>query len=391
MQTINIALGVDFKYEEPVLKVINGFVKDFQNLALKNMDREYLFNFYIIHNGDYLNDWVIKVNQYFEKLNTQQFLEKGLEKSVSLQIYAVTLNQLMDFSNSFKVNSEKIELNFEFQTASHISQATFYRYFAPYAPYYFNLNVDNEVVLYIDSDTILSPNGLDAFVNLYQEFQKFIGYKDNNLIAGVVNDVGESASNYIFKLLNNVGLNSEVIKSSFSDYPLYFNAGVLLINCELYIQDKLAFKALEFNQKFDDKIQYADQDVLNILFLHTKDYSIMEIPLDFNIQIGCLYNYGLNAEYFSHFQGFPKCQEMFENCFNRLVVSYTMIQNIKQPIFYHYTGPYKPFLLDNDKKDEYLAIASKLHDFFQNNEQLKVIFPNGFHDIHYFNIIYLQS
>ena len=113
-----------------------------------------------------------------------------------------------------------------FKTIEHISQATFYRYFIPQ-------KIQAAKVLYLDSDLIVNGD-LSAF------YQTDLG---TNFVAAV--------------------------KDNFTEFHrgvMNFNAGVLLINNDLWRQENIFQAAFQLHATQPEKLIDADQSVLNILF-----------------------------------------------------------------------------------------------------------------------------
>lgn len=112
--------------------------------------------------------------------------------------------------------------------------ATWYRIFIPYI-------MECKKVLYIDAD-ILNLNSLEELFNIDMT---------NHFIAAAP-DIAKTDKN------RNTALN---IKNH-----VYFNAGVLLINVDNWIQNDCSNKILNIVKKYGKKLLLPDQDALNILF-----------------------------------------------------------------------------------------------------------------------------
>ena len=143
------------------------------------------------------------------------------------------------------VNAENAEINFydvdenftkQFViTNGNYTNAVYYRLFFP-----FLISESVEKLLYIDTDTIV-VNSLSELFNL--------DLKDYPLAA--VYD------NYV-KKNQNIGILEE---------EKYFNSGVMLINLPKWKALKISEQAINFLQKFPEKITYVDQDALNAILI----------------------------------------------------------------------------------------------------------------------------
>ena len=118
----------------------------------------------------------------------------------------------------------------------HISIETYYR---------FNLidNIKSEKMLYIDADLVV----LGDIKELYD-----IPFEDNIIFA--IKDPGGS-----IRRKKELGIPLE---------KHYFNAGVLLINCKKWKNEDISKKAIDYMVKNPEKIQYADQDGLNVILIN---------------------------------------------------------------------------------------------------------------------------
>ena len=151
------------------------------------------------------------------------------EENISL------LNKLHLFYQKFKLHPiyvdaqrfERLKLNIR-----HISLETYYRYIiADMLP-----NLDK--ILYLDADLIVLRN-ISDFYN--QDMGSFY--------------LSGSPDLHIKKL----GYDKEI------GCPNYINAGVLLMNLEKFRQDELGEKLIQKTIDLQNKIQYQDQDILNIV------------------------------------------------------------------------------------------------------------------------------
>lgn len=151
-----------------------------------------------------------------------------------------TVNRLKDF--------KKCEINFidldikEFENfpagGPHISNTTYFRYkIAELLP-------DVSKIIYLDCDMIVEQSLADLFETDLTDFY-----------IGGVQDVGY----YYWK-----DFNPEFIYRD----GFYINAGMLLINMDLWRRDKLFEKLIDFTNKNADQIRIGDQDVINRVCLN---------------------------------------------------------------------------------------------------------------------------
>ncbi len=122
---------------------------------------------------------------------------------------------------------------------NYVSISTYNRFLAPI------LIPQVDKAIYLDVDIIVSGN----IAKLYNE-------PLNGHIIGAIPDL---CRNYEF--LNNVkewvGLKLD---------SKYFNAGVLLIDCQKWRENDITNKLFDVEKKYREKLRMADQDVLNIYF-----------------------------------------------------------------------------------------------------------------------------
>lgn len=192
---IAIALASDYKYIRQLETTIKSILKHNRNVY-----------FYLIHE-DIPQEWFVNINKKLRMFNS---------KIINLQII--------------------LEL-YEYNTYCHISKATFYRYYIPQL-------IDEEVVLYLDSDIIITDTLEELFnINL-----------GNNYCAAVLDEIQREG----------------------------FNAGVLLFNNKLCKKDNISKKLFDFTNEKGKHHILADQYVLNEIFKNR----IMYIDKTYNAQIG---------------------------------------------------------------------------------------------------------
>lgn len=207
-----IVLGADSAYKRQILATIKSICYHNKNIK-----------FYLI-NKDIDYKWIEELNE-----------------------------NLMDFNceiEDVKIVSEDIE---KFKTYSHISSATYFRYFIPE-------KIKEKKVLYLDSDLVVTGD-------LTELFEMDLG---NNALAGVVDMICEYKYNRTTE----------------------FNAGVMLINNELWKRENLLESAIKIHLEKDYELESADQSVLNMIF----ENSWLKLDKEYNFQVGIDFIKKLNGE-----------------------------------------------------------------------------------------------
>ncbi len=171
-------------------------------------------------------------------------LDGGISDKNKEQLYKIQ-EKIKNFSIEFiKVDTNKYFK--DFITTSYITVATYYRFLLA------ELFPNIPKALYLDVDIILKGDITELFnINL-----------DSHIIGAAI-DRGDP--NYINKLKNNIGLNLS---------SPYFNAGVLLINIDLWNKNNITKKLFETERRYRGKLECNDQDVLNIIF--ENNYKILD-------------------------------------------------------------------------------------------------------------------
>jgi lipopolysaccharide biosynthesis glycosyltransferase len=102
----------------------------------------------------------------------------------------------------------------------------------------------------------------------------------------------------------------------------YFNAGVLLINRPVWLEQNVTERALELIARHPDHLAFHDQDTLNVLF----DGTWLELPPHWNQQSG-----------------------FWEQSASRLGLDHaTHSRLLRDPAIIHFTGRAKPWHFTND-------------------------------------------
>ncbi|WP_010249938.1 glycosyltransferase [Acetivibrio cellulolyticus] len=183
------------------------------------------------------------------------------------------------------------------------SYATYYRIFLPEL-----LDSSIEKVLYLDCDIVVKGD----IAKLWET-----DITGNYLAA--VEDVGvEYSGEFGKKVKENLSMDRK---------DIYFNAGVLIINLDLWRQHGISDKICDFLIQNPDKAPFADQDGLNAVL------SGKWVPLSllWNQQVAL----------WEHFDdGKPLDQEMLESLHNPFIIHYTSsFRSITKPWFYLSTHP----------------------------------------------------
>ncbi len=126
---------------------------------------------------------------------------------------------------------------------SHISEATYYRFFI--ADY---ITPDTEFLIYIDCDVICCSNPLNSINNNIKEL------KNSNYVISAKEDFNRDENNNDF--FDNLMMNSDT----------YFNAGVMVIDYKKWLDGKIEEKLINKLNLLFSKVKYWDQDILNATF-----------------------------------------------------------------------------------------------------------------------------
>ena len=161
--------------------------------------------------------------------------EENQEKICSLK------KQFGNFSIEFiKIDLEKEFCSIDYKNeCSYVSMSTYNRFLIPL------LKQEINKAIYLDVDVIVAG-----------DINEFYKQPLNGHLIGAIPDL---CRNYEF--LNNVkewvGLKLD---------SKYFNAGVLLIDCQKWRENDITNKLFDVEKKYREKLRMADQDVLNIYF-----------------------------------------------------------------------------------------------------------------------------
>jgi len=195
-------------------------------------------------------------------------------------------SSILDHQHLETINvKEKISLLKEYPMVggTHVSEATYYRL---NIDYYFKENED--YITYLDCDVICIKNPIPFIKEAINKIEK-----SNKVFAATTEqELIEHGSNNLKMKSNN-----------------YFNAGVLIININMWKQEQITKKLLLKLEQIKKKIVFWDQDVLNAYF----DGSFVELNQNLNHQV--------------------KMEDQTKG----------EIKNNGEIIFLHYSGKFKPW------------------------------------------------
>ena len=221
-------------------------------------------------------------------------------------------NKISDHKNLSSFNIYKFEnTSFAFPNidGTHVSEATYYRFFIED---FIDPKIKN--LVYLDSDIVCIKDPLDEIKYMIKEINK--------------SDTYISAKSEPQSISQNLSLSSDK----------YFNAGVMIINIESWYQNQLESKLIDLAIKFKDRIQFWDQDILNIYF----DGQYLEL---------------------SKYMNFTLDMVPFEKNINSNIKDLDKIKLI------HYVGKFKPWSLK--------GIVNSKSEFYQENYRL--LFEKKYH------------
>ena len=173
--------------------------------------------------------------------NTESFIDFYILDGGISEEYKEKIISLKDQFTNFSIEFISIDFEKEFKnfTASaYLSLATYSRFLIP------NLKPQISKAIYLDVDVILQG-----------DIKEFFNKNINNYIIGAIKDQGDTIYITNCKLSMDMNLESP-----------YFNAGVLLINCEAWRENNILQKLLDIEKQYHDKLLCNDQDVLNKCF-----------------------------------------------------------------------------------------------------------------------------
>ena len=201
--------------------------------------------------------------------------------------------------NIFKFESEINFNNFPSLENSHVSEATYYRFFLDeYLP------EELEKVIYLDADVVCINNPIDELNKINEDLKR----SDLPLASRTIglrmrfNDLKKTT-----KRFDKVNIQND----------RYFSAGVIIINYPHWIKNNIFSKLINLSKELGDNAELHDQDVINSLI----DGNYLELSEFMNRRIGKDSNYFNNKDIY------------------------------KNAIFLHYEGNWKPWTVKGILKD----------------------------------------
>ena len=178
--------------------------------------------------------------------NTKSFidfyvLDSGISEQNKKKIEELK-QSFSNFSIEFiKVDTKKYFKNIDYNnTSKYVSISTYNRFLIPYVKPQLNK------VIYLDVDII-------ANMDISELFNIDLG----NFSIGAVVDGRGIKDPLILRCKRNLKL---------AKVHDYFNAGVLLINAKKLKEENILHKVFETEQKYRNRLELADQDILNVLY-----------------------------------------------------------------------------------------------------------------------------
>lgn len=202
-------------------------------------------------------------------------------------------------------NFQKIDYDFPNLKNSHVSEATYYRLFIDKY-----INNDIDFLIYLDADVICNTNPIESIENNIFELIKskdIISVKTEWILD---NNRAVDSANEVFERLN--------LRSR------YFNAGVMIINYQKWLNQNLSEKLFKKLQELGSKVKFWDQDVLNSYF----DNHYLELDKKLNYYASNLENKTTEEFCFLHYVGsnkpwltsgaFTKTSQIYHNNYSKL-------------------------------------------------------------------------
>lgn len=187
--------------------------------------------------------------------NTNSFIEfyilDGGISEKSKQIIKKSLNVFDKFSIEF-IDMSSYDLN-RFPNLRHYSVNTFLRFFIP------EIFKNAQKIIYLDVDIIVKKDIKDLYnIDL-----------DGYPLAAVLEDFYEYNAKYL----------KTNIYPEYSGGTNYFNAGVLIMDVQKFIQNNYNNMLIDKTIEYMDKLSTADQDVFNIVF--ENNFKILDYKFNF--------------------------------------------------------------------------------------------------------------
>ena len=179
-------------------------------------------------------------------------------------------NNFLDFLSKKIINHKNLEsikvykfdkknIKFPNLNNNHISEATYYRlYISSYLPN------DIKHITYLDADTVCTNNPTNHIMRIQSKLD------DNKSIAVKTEMNRQPDTSALFDKLQ-------------MSSKKYFNAGVMVINLDLWKENNIEDKARDKMVLLADKIQFWDQDILNSII--DGDYVELDSELNYIVSL----------------------------------------------------------------------------------------------------------
>jgi len=243
---------------------------------------------------NYNKQCVISIKSFLEHTKSKiniHILHKDANSFSEYRDYICNEKNLASIS-VYEFNNTGLE--FPRISGTHISEATYYRL---YLDLYLPNNINN--LLYIDADVLCINFADEAIKNIFLDMKK---YKFS--LAAKTDEIrGNPSTKISWDEIQMKNIN-------------YFNAGVLFINYQVWINNKIFQQLRQRQLEIKDYLYYWDQDILNSFF----DGAYLEIENKFNYRVGLdsgkqKYATTKNNSVFIHYQGSWKPWSV-RGCFN---------------------------------------------------------------------------
>ena len=295
--------------------------------------------------------------QLFYSINS---LLENTDRKISLHIIHKEPDSFLEYKHFIEENFKNFLINlysFEFSNFTfpnienkHVSEATYYRLFI-------DKIIPNDIknYIYLDAD-IIAINNLDEYLD--------------KIILDLTNSDYVVACRTDFKKNNN---NEEYFENLGMKSSKYFNAGVMFVDHEKWIEKKLGESILQRLEDIKDRINYWDQDVLNSYI----DGQYIELSEAFNYPLDLALPPPLKEiekdNLLIHYQGNNKPWNI-RGCFN-LGASFYQNIALKTEGKYHLVKTVRRFdlfyLVRKTVKLEFINLSKKLNFY---KESIKIIF-----------------
>ena len=231
-------------------------------------------------------------NYNFQALTSINSLLEAVSEKIKIFIIhdepeTMDLSMLKN-SNMAEIYKYKIDtknIDFPNLKGSHVSKATYFRMFiSKFLP------TDLDFIIYMDSDIICLNNPLPSIKKTVQKL------KSSSFTV---------AARTEFDLENSINGDNERFDKLDLKGDKYFNAGVLVLDYQFWINEQIEKKLFKILNKYYEKIKFWDQDVLNKFY----DGKYYELDNNLNYEFAIFNKDKFNEDYinnnvkFLHFNG----------------------------------------------------------------------------------------